>query len=298
MKSFIRKIIFLLFVAAAVYAAICAYMPVRKGMMGVVADKRSGSVVSVAAEERRFIWYGAFFWRYAVEIQPKQRSAVYQVHVVIPSLALLKGDFYNINIPVRIGYSIDPASMVNTSLLKDGAVALENSVKAETEAEFGTVLREYFDPVYRGRDALQNRDLILKEASASLSQRLKSQGIILDILQYSGSPFFPDNDVYNEGVKYLAELRRLSLDNEKKLIDTKNQLERDARLKERLYAEYREMSRIIRENPDILKYIYIDKFAANLKVIISSDKNAVPLFLEENKDNAKKSETGEIDNLR
>jgi hypothetical protein len=119
MKSFMRKIILLLIIAAAFYAAICAYMPVRKGMMGVVTDRRSGSIVSVAEEERRFIWLWRFFLALCRGDPAQTAIRSLSDSVVIPSLALLKGDFYNINIPVRAGYSIDPASMADISLLKD-----------------------------------------------------------------------------------------------------------------------------------------------------------------------------------
>jgi hypothetical protein len=37
------------------------------------------------------------------------------------------------------------------------------------------------------------------------------------------------------------------------------------------------MSGIIRQNPDILKYIYIDKLGGNVKVIISPDKTGITL---------------------
>ena len=65
-----------------------------------------------------------------------------------------------------------------------------------------------------------------------------------------------------------------------------------------LYLEkLTKVSSIIKDNPQILKYIYIDKMGDNIKVIISSDKTGIPGFLGESND-INPGVKGDVDNLR
>jgi len=63
------------------------------------------------------------------------------------------------------------------------------------------------------------------------------------------------------------------------------------------------ISNLIKSNPDILKYIYIDRLAGNVKLILSSDKSGMPFGMSLNEDldktgKSKNAAKEEINNLR
>jgi hypothetical protein len=145
----------------------------------------------------------------------------------------------------------------------------------------GFLLQDYLTPAYRGAAIVEARETIIKSLKETITSKFANEGINIDDLRYTSAISLPDNRRYEEGLVYLENLRRMMIENDRKLIEIKGQLERDAQSTESLYKKYREISRIISENPAMLKYIYIDKMAGNLKLIISSDKSAFPAFLDE-----------------
>jgi len=58
---------------------------------------------------------------------------------------------------------------------------------------------------------------------------------------------------------------------------------------------YSSIAKLIKSDPDLLKFIYIDKIAGNVKVVISSDKDLVPDIFTGKTETVKSKE---IDNLR
>lgn len=275
------KILFLLLAAAAVYAGFSAYNPVRGGMAAVVADKKSGNVVSVIAKERRFVPYSALTWKYSVEMLPLKSSVMRDIRVDIPALKELDRDAFSIIIPIKVDFTIRP-ELPNLNLLKNAAAGFTELLERELKAELGFLLQDYLTPAYRSAALIEARDDIIKKLNETISAKFANEGINIDDLRYMSAISLPDNRRYEEGLVYLENLRRMLIENDRKLIEIKGQLERDAQSTESLYKKYREISLIINENPAILKYIYIDKMAGNLKLIISSDKSAFPAFLDEN----------------
>ena len=78
----------------------------------------------------------------------------------------------------------------------------------------------------------------------------------------------------------------------------RNSLEKDKIASEAYYEKLSRIGNMIKDNPEILKYIYIDKLAGNIKVIISSEKNAMPVIFGQDQDVKDSDLKKEIDNLR
>ncbi|MCL1910668.1 MAG: hypothetical protein FWG13_00480 [Leptospirales bacterium] len=289
MKIFF-KIFFLILPIAAAYTAFTAYNPIQKGMSAIVVDKQSGSVVYAAEEGQRFVLLNALWWKYSVEKVPLENFLTKNIRVDIPALKDLKEDVFAVIIPVKADFSAIPLELYDLNLLKNSAEGLKKAVEDELEADLSFSIRDYLAPVYKGDVIIKEREAILNNLKESVSAGFAGKGIIIHDLKYAGAVSAPDDRRYREGVTHLESLRRVFFENNRKLVELKGHLERDAMSMESLYSKYREMSLIIGKNPDILKYIYIDKMAPNLRLIVSSDKSALPAFLGENEKETEKKE--------
>ena len=110
----------------------------------------------------------------------------------------------------------------------------------------------------------------------------------------TGTAVLPNQQVYNEGIAHAADLRKMDKTIEKELIDVRSAMERDRIKNEQFYGKLKEISKIISANPDILKYIYIDKMAGNVNVILSSDNSGVPAHAGEGNRSRRREKPGRL----
>jgi hypothetical protein len=286
MKIFF-KIFFLLLTAAAVYTAFTSYNPVREGMSAAVVNKSSGDVVDTIPEGRRFILYNALCWKYSVEMFSLKNSLAENIRIDIPALKDLKEDTFAVMIPIKADFSVKPSELYDLNLLKNAADGVKKAVVNELKINLNLAIEDYLAPVYRGDVIKKESETIIKRLEESISTEFANKGITIYNLKYMGAVSAPDNRRYEEGLVHLRILRTALIENERKLIELKGQLERDAVSMESIHNKYREMSLIISKNPDILKYIYIDKIAPNSKLVVSPDKNGFPAFIGNGKNDQK-----------
>jgi hypothetical protein len=111
---------------------------------------------------------------------------------------------------------------------------------------------------------------------------------------------YPDRDTFFAAVKHRNEIFQLERDNEIEMKQFNKELEKkqmvDARYKRKLEG----ISALIKNNPLILKYIYIDKMADNIKMILPINASGYPLDLNDvgKKYSEQSDSSKEIDNLR
>lgn len=274
------KLFFILLLAGAGYTFFMSYSPVHKGTVAVVEEKRTGDVVSVITKEQPFIFYKALPWFYSVTTGILEFPITVNAHVDIPQLSELDYDSFSISIPIRADVKIIPEELKNPYMLKDSLAQLKDSVEKEITFAFASLLQSYLQPSYQYARIIADKEIILAAADSAIKKQFENDGIYISGLQYAGTLLLPDTRLYEEGISHLLSQRHIFLESRKKMLELSGQLEREVMAKEKLYKSYADISNIIRENPDILKYIYIDKMAGNLKVIVSSDKTALPAFLE------------------
>jgi hypothetical protein len=109
--------------------------------------------------------------------------------------------------------------------------------------------------------------------------------------------YFPDNKLVAEAIQKTKEIRDINFNIKKQEILLKREALKERGDFEFYYEKLLKISSLIKDNPNILKYIYIDKLGGNIKVIISSDKTGLPsMFGDLSESNS--SVKGDIDNLR
>lgn len=300
MKLLLKLLLLLLFIGS-IYAVASSYMPVREGSAAVIEEINSGNVISVLTGKRLFVFYRALPWLFNVNRITLENSISHTLVFDIPELRLINDEALKIKLPVSCSFTIASDELKNLNLLKNDGLWLKERVISVLSNSFGFFLQDYVSPFYKWRDISAEKDFLLANAVKEASDKLHSEGILIDDLKYTEAVYFPNMGLYREGLAQAEEIRRISAENSKKLLAVKGNLDINAQSMESTYSVYREMSKIIKENPDILKYIYIDKMADNLKLIISSDKSAVPAFLDSESRDSKAPElnsTGEINNLK
>jgi hypothetical protein len=300
MKKFLFKTIVVVIVAGIAFVLFFSIEKIDKNRICVVEDLRSKKMVRIVrpfAGSYAFVWQGAFPWWFLISDMPAQRAAGFMIKIAVPELENLKEDYYYPRVPLQVIYRLDAEKFGDASKLSDDGRGADELVKKFFENGLQRELRAYLTPVYQREALVAQVDAILGRLQKNLEDELAAFGIVLTDVKINGAFIAPDRAIYNEGILHAADLRKMDRGVEKELIDVRSTMEREQIKNEQFYKRLLEISKIISANPDILKYIYIDKMGGNVNVILSSDGTGVPRMLEKEAKPAK-GKPKEIDNLR
>lgn len=296
-KAFvIATIVFLLF--CGIYISLFSFVGLDLNSIAVVEDRANGKILEVYHNKNNFIWQGSFPWLYSVYKISCTGVLDIEASIPIPQLRELKGDFYSIKFPVRITYDIQPESFTFISYLGDSGKDLASFIEKLARLKFSQKLDKYFSPQFNYFALKKDQEKILETTRGELNDELTSIGLKLVKFELAGSVIIPGNDTYFDGIRQLKEIQDISKKNEKDLILVSNEIAKQKLENEHFYEKLNRISGIIEKNPDILKYIYIDKLSHSVKVILPSDSAGIPKVFDDMLDTKNKSKQKEIDNLR
>lgn len=296
MISLIKTLIRIIFLSAIVYAVLFTFYLLDDNEVGLVRDTSSNQVIHLFNKTCNFVWYGVTPWLYKVEKVPVKYNTSIEVRVpLLPGVADPSGSL-DIRIPLEISYHIDQDTLPGLSFF-------ESSSKNGYLVNIGTnvcssLFHKYIEPDYRRRDMERNEEMLLDSIKAGMEFQLKEAGIIADSIQCSGAFILPAFELYREAVYKEKEMKEIVFKNQIQEIHLKNNLNKEKIIGEAYYEKLSRIGEIIKDNPDILKYIYIDKLAGNIKVIMSSDKNLMPEIFGSEQDIKDSGLKKDIDNLR
>jgi hypothetical protein len=297
MKAIIPLIIKTCLILMIVYLFVFCFYRLRDDRIGVVKKISTGEVVLIFNDRFNFIWQGALPWEYNLEIIGTGTTVLINANVTIPSLSQLSEDIYSVRIPFSVSYRIDRLNPPDKAYFTDRA-AIDAYVKSFINSICSTVLIGYLDPEYNRSAILKAEPELNSMMISAIKEKLKNAGVICDRLEIISRGYFPNEDLYKEGLSRCKELRDLDFSNIKQQISVKNSLLKDRSQYELYYERLSRISSLIKDNPDILKYIYIDKMGDDIKVIISSDKTGIPVMFGNPSDEKKSDTKGDIDNFR
>jgi SPFH domain / Band 7 family len=300
MKRFFKGLFILIILVCIAYALASSIEKIDKGKMGIVEDLRTKKIIRIVrpvAGGYAFVWQGLFPGRFTFHQLPEDRVALHDIKIAMPNLENLKDDYYTVGIPIRVQYRIDWQKFSDIAKLANDASDLDGMVRRYFEHALKKEIQPYLYPAYQ-REALANQmNAMLERIKKDLVSEFQPLGLVLVGAHIFGSIYLPDRMLYNEGLLHAADLRKVDRMIEKGLLEVKSGVARDKIKNEQYYLKLFEISKLIKNNPDILKYIYIDKLGPNVKVILSSDTTGLPAVLEEAKA-SKKGKPREIDNLK
>jgi hypothetical protein len=300
MKKFLQKTIAVILVAGIAYILFFSVEKIEPGRICVVKDLRSKTIIRVVrpvAGGFAFAWQGALPWWFLVSDMPAQRAAAIKIKIAFPELSFLKGDYYHLWVPLKVAYRINGDTFSDSSKLGNNGRDLDDQVGRFFQDELQREMAPYLAPAYQREVLAAQIESILAKAQKGLEPQCKTLGVEIKSAAVSGNLLLPDKALYNEGLAHAADLRKMERAREMDLIGVRGALERERLKNEQLFADLMKISKIISANPDILKYIYIDKLGGNVNVILSSDSSGVPRMLE-NSPKPAKGKPREIDNLR
>lgn len=293
--NLLYKLIILAFISALSWGGITGYHRIDESSMGIVEEIETGIVVKIFYAKHNFIWQGVLPNIYRVKRVSRIISMNLDVSIRIPPLTDISDERYFIKIPVSFKLKTDPAALLDIQLVSGTAEKLTRLTKEECERGYRSEFGPGLEWGYRRELLMFKAEEIRSRVKERLAQRFRGMGFELTEF-FESRANYPDYNVYNEGIKYQNEITSVKMAQDREMLSLKSSIERDKIKNRERFTYLTGMSKLIKENPELLKYIYIDKLGDDVKVVISSDKDLVPGFLKT--DEAKPAKKIEIDNLR
>jgi len=279
-----------------IYSAFFSLYRVADDEIILLYDLKNNKNIHIFTAPVSFIWQGAMPWEYKVYKMTIDHLLTVNIPVIIPILSALDDDIYVIRLSADIGYRIDKTNLPDILHLNNKG-DIDDYIAKKAASVSWAVLADYIEPFYNKARILNNEKIIIETVKNELIQKTKGSGIIINKIDFILPGYYPDNRIYVSGVAQNDALRDLDFENKKDEIRLNKKIVEDKKNSELYYEKLLRISSIIRDNPDILKFIYIDKIGKDIKVIISSDKTGMPAMFDENPDKAKSDKKGDVDNF-
>ena len=298
MKRTGRKLFVLLLLAAAAYLYCTGVFRVAPGEFALVRDRDSGERL-ILGPGLGFVWQGVVPGRLEVARYALRAAEFFEARVAIPPLGELESDYYAIKVPVNAVYEIVPESFRAgpAPSIREGRPG-QAYMKDVVEKSFAEGMGAYLAQGYDRNAVMRDSVRIAAKAGDLAKSRAAKAGISVISLELSGPIVLPEQRTYLEGLAFLADLREIERNNKKELLVLQSRLEREKQSEKEYLGKLSDVSRLVKSNPDLLKYIYIDRMGGDVKVILAPEKSGMPLGLSLDDEKTVEKRKGEIDNLR
>jgi len=297
MKSAWLKIFAVVFVAALCYGAFAGVFLIDDHGFGVIKDRGTGNC-RYLYPGFNFVPEGLFPGRIRVARYPVKMSHAVDARVPLPPLQKLESDHYTVVFKLNVQYEILPRALaIKPDDLTENTGLLRKLVVEALQGHLAKGLLPYLQPNY-------NRDALIRAGDGVIKGLIEGDGIAgrLGIkflaIEQAGAVYAPEYRTYLEGVALLDQMRAIENNNKKEMLVVSNMLKKNKLLKDEYMEKLGDISRLIKQNPDLLKYIYIDRLGENVKVIIAPEKSGIPFGLTDDGKSNKSEPGSEIDNLR
>ncbi len=295
----IKKLIVLIIIGLAVFIGYNSVVIVDADKVAVVRDGKSGLMVQTLRPGYNFVRYGITHWKMTVDYFPRSAGDYYEICIPLPALEPLESRYYSVLIPLNISYTVDSRQFHVSSIPASGEGSLFSADIRKTVTDaFKKEMAPYIGNDYKRKELEQKAPAILQSVRAQLERVAVSFGITVTGWELVGSPSLPDAQAYLQGVQFMNELRIAENQAKKELLLLHSKLKKDELETRQYLNKLREVAQLLKGNPDLLRYVYVDKLSKNVKVIISSDRSGMPVFSGVEKNEVTPVPKGEIDNLR
>ncbi len=299
MKRLGKILVFLILIFIAGYLYINCVIKVEEGVFILVQDKETGDIKKILNSGYSFILDGVIPERVSFIKISKKNTQFMDLKIPIPLLENLKSDLYSVKIPITVNYEIMPDKLAfDINSLKGGEEYIATLLEKLLRGYFNKEFAPYFSPSYRRGALVKDIEKLTGRVENALRTYCLKLGITIREFVIVGNINLPDLRTFYDGLRYFRELIDVEKNNKKELIILQSKLKKARISNKQFYEKLEEMSKIIKENPDILKYIYIEKMGDKVKVIISPENSGMPFGFNFNSSDRKPDKRGEIDNLR
>jgi len=287
-------LILVIFLSGVLYLSI---FKVKSNEIGMVYDLRTGFLVSTFKKRYNFVWQGICPFYFTIRKLFLQKSEFFDLELPLPSLEKIQSNIYSVKIPVNFIYKIDREVFFDYEKLQNGGAALSSHLKELLTGFWSQELLKYFDKRYERKRLIADQENLLKKVTKELKKELQLIGINLIKVNIVGNISYPTIETYLSGFQHLKKLRDLWQRDEYQNQTLQAEIKQDNLRKQENYKNLKEISKLIQDNPNLLKYIYINKISDKAKVVVAPPNLEVPFKLEENNLDSKNIKR-EIDNLK
>lgn len=281
MKRLLNILLIILLTGAGIYLVYSCYVSIDEGSLGLVEDKQTGEYEELLDSGNHLVLKNVLPDRLAVHRINSICNDQLALIIYMPSLVDLQNDAYAVKITVSAGYEIVPEQVAfnMNELLRDEGF-LRKEISRRLEVKFQGILGKYLAPQYRPeqiKEFLAGNDTVVKGVFSDLCREM---GLTYKSFSIEGVPIVPSLAIWNDGERSYGEFRQLRDKARRNEEDNRYRLANQNLEQNAYYDHLRMMSSIIQSNPEILKYIYIDKISKINSVNLSVAGNPFPLWLD------------------
>ncbi|HPA73098.1 MAG TPA: hypothetical protein PKY31_12560 [Spirochaetota bacterium] len=291
-----RVLLILLLILAVAAGAYTTLFKVDEGEFGVVSGMEEADVIAVLHPGYNFVPRALFPWKVSVAYRRTRSTEMADVSVPLPGLEELDNRHYCVGLKVNLSYELDFEAVPGELLAEKGQVRkmFERLLKGAFTREIKTYLYPYYDQ----RKLEREFEAVAEKAFESVKKQCASSGIKVLGQEVIGSVSIPGEEIFREGTALAADLRRIENENRKELLVLENNLQKDDYRNKKYLENLREIAKLVKNNPDLLKYLYIKGFSKNVKAIIASERTGMPFGLDFEGAGASSAKKGDVDNLK
>jgi hypothetical protein len=291
MKVFI--VVLLIVVSFGAYLTV---FRVHTGEYGLLLNDATGEVEQVFPEGYNFVPGNISFWKHSVVFGKMKSSAVFDVRVPLPGLAEIESRHYAVDIKIQAKYELDLENAHDDMLAS--RELLVKMLKSICRDSFESEMLPYLYPVYDSAKLELKSGEVAEKGFELVRKRCKAAGVNVYEIALIGPLRVPSPDIYREGLALAADLRKIENDSRKEQMLLENKLKKDAIEQKKYLENLREIAKVVKNNPDLLKYLYITGFSKNVSTIIAPDRSGLPFGLDFSEKGSAPKAKGDVDNLR
>lgn len=307
MKKFFLFVFILLVLGGLGYCAfkIVKYNP--KGQFLVVADKKEDRILFSSSRQWNIVPYAIIPGRTELYTIVTSGTLDVECKLTIPELASLNDSLYDITFQMAVEYGIDVDTFAPTkNFLSNPDGIINAALSSKAQAEFVSLISAYLREGYNPEIITAEWDIIKNSLVKRLGQDAKKMGVHIisvgetDLLKLPPLEVYEYGKIFRDDLLELKKKHNLEAENLRHALDLKS-IETDD-----YYKHLEKISALIKDNPDLLKYMYIEKLSPNVQVVVPVNEDGYAFGLD-NSDAVSKNATNngkvdqentDIDNLK
>ncbi|MFW5808763.1 MAG: hypothetical protein ACOCWH_06890, partial [Spirochaetota bacterium] len=218
-----------------------------------------------------------------VQLYPIDTTGSFSVDVSVPlpELTLLDDPVYTIRYGISVYYELEEDDFNPTkSFMSEPEKIIQSAVTQLASDAFTELMSDYVTEGYFP-DRIQEDWTGLKSTFLTRVRKGGEQyGVRITQISEETVPRIPDDDMYQYGISLRDDLLELRRRHAIEVETIQHSLDVKKIQTEQYYGELQKISDLISQNPDLLKYMYIEKLGENVQVILPQGMSGYPFGLD------------------
>ncbi|MCX7678591.1 MAG: hypothetical protein N2316_05180 [Spirochaetes bacterium] len=290
------KFVAIIVILVVAFSAYFVIVKIDDDEYGLLLNKETDEVEQLCLPGYNFAIKKIAFWRYSMYYGKITSSTIIEIRVPLPGLSELESRHYAVDMKLQMKYALDVENAQEDMLLKKDV--LLQFLKTVSKESFESSMLPYWYPIYNNINLERNAAEVVEKSFAAIKERCGKMGIKIIEIALLTPLRIPTLEIYREGLMLAADLRKIENEYKKEQLLLENKLKKDEMEQKKYLENLRRIASVVKNNPDLLKYLYITGFSKNVTTIIASERTGMPFGLDFGKKDAAKVGESDVDNLR